>query len=549
MGAGQSTGGGTDAPLEVKTSFYEVLGIERQASDDEIKRAYKRKALELHPDRNYGNDTTGLFAEVQAAFEVLSDPHERAWYDAHEAEILRGGEPEGGAGEHFEANIKVTTVDDITKMMKKFNRGIDFSDMPTGFYGFLRDTFAQLAKEEEAAARWEGSEEMDYPPFGHEDDTYDPVVKEFYGVWSGFATRKTFAWKDKWRLSDAPDRRIRRLMEKDNQKLREQGIKQFNEAVRMLVTFVKKRDPRWTPPTTTDAERQKSLRDAAAAQAAKARAENEAKMRAENAIPDWAKARDPDELEEMEEEEEEQEEFECVACHKTFKSERQFEAHEKSKKHQKAVQALKRKMQKDNKNLHLDEISSSGAITPMSDEEELEDNKDTSGKAQGRDIDDLADDVETIYVNGASESEDVLQGEDEAKKTQMQADGSQETSDESEASDDDYAPRSKITNRLKQNAPERAASAKSDEDEDVKSVLEDSDAAPTKAAPKKGKAAQKRAKRAAQAAADDQTELKFKCAVCDEAFPSKTRMFQHIKDWGHAAPPSSVGGKGKKGKK
>ncbi|MBE7182237.1 MAG: DnaJ domain-containing protein, partial [Terriglobus roseus] len=340
MGAGQSSGGGSAVGQEVKTSYYELLSIDRQATDEDIKRAYRRKALELHPDRNYGReeDATKLFAEVQAAYEVLSDAQERAWYDAHEAEILRGGEggeAGGDGGAHFEANIRVTTTDDIARMLKKFNRNIDFSDQPTGFYGFLRETFDQLAKEEEAAARWEGQDSRNYAPFGHKDDSYEDVVKAFYSSWTNFSTQKTFAWKDKWRLSDAPDRQVRRLMEKENAQLRKEAIKDFNEAVRTLTAFVRKRDPRYTPVVISDIERQKALREAAAAQAAKARAENEAKLRTTDAVPEWARARDAEESEEEEEEEEEVEEFECVACRKTFKSERQFDAHERSKKHQK----------------------------------------------------------------------------------------------------------------------------------------------------------------------------------------------------------------------
>ncbi|KAJ9628813.1 hypothetical protein H2203_002716 [Taxawa tesnikishii (nom. ined.)] len=242
-------------------------------------RAYRKKALELHPDRNYGNVewATKLFAEVQAAYEVLSDPQERAWYDSHESAILRGDDA-GSEEQHFEGNIKMTTADDIARMVRKFNSGVEFSDSPSGFFGFLRETFEQLAKEEQAAASWEGLDVPDYPSFGHRDDEYDDVAKPFYSVWMSFATRKTFAWKDKYRLSEAPDRRYRRLMEKENMKAREEGIREFNEAVRSLVAFVRKRDPRYIPNTQTEAERQKVLRDAAAAQAARARAANEAKL-------------------------------------------------------------------------------------------------------------------------------------------------------------------------------------------------------------------------------------------------------------------------------
>src|SRR5262249_21304200 len=67
---------------------------------------------------------------------------------------------------------------------------------------------------------------------------------------------------------------------------------------------------------------------------------------------------------------------------------------------------------------------------------------------------------------------------------------------------------------------------------------------------KMGKAAQKRAKKAAQQDSSKQTDLKFKCARCDAAFPSRTRLFQHIKDFGHAAPvPKSAKAAKGKGRK
>ena len=225
---------------QTKTDYYELLGVERQASEDEIKKAYRRKALELHPDRNYGNveNATKLFAEIQSAYEVLSDPQERAWYDSHRDVLLRGEQAGQATTEEFSYNIRMTTADEVLKLMMKFNGRVEFTDSPSGFYGGLQDFFKKLAREEEIACQWEDVEQVEYPEFGHEDDTYEDVVRPFYASWNGFATRKSYSWKDVYRLSEAPDRRIRRLMERENKRHREEAIQEFNDAVRSLIAFV-----------------------------------------------------------------------------------------------------------------------------------------------------------------------------------------------------------------------------------------------------------------------------------------------------------------------
>ena len=434
--------------------------------------------------------------------------------------------------EHFEHNMRVTTAEDVTIIiLGKFSGRVEFSDSPSGFFGFLRDFFAQLAKEEEVAADWEGLKIPEYPSFGHKHDTHEDAVKDFYSGWSWFSTKKTFAWKDVYRMNEAPDRRVRRIMEKENKKLREDGIREFNDAVRTLVAFVRKRDPRYTPSIQTDAERQKVLRDASAAQAARARAANAALLHA--AVPDWTKARDPDGGGEIEEKSEEEEQFECVACHKTFKSENQFEAHERSKKHQKAVHALRRKMHKDNAKFNLDEEGgSSGIATPQDEESEQQEPEHVNGETMPK--------VEDLHLESYATS-------DQTDNPQLR-DSNGESDEEEE--DSDYAPNSSITSPL---APASTTTldtdlAKPKDSDDDRCDQDDDDnqeeSAQPNTTPKLGKAAQKRAKKAAKQTNTDPEALRFTCAQCNAVFPSRTRLFQHIKDFKHAAPVSKAG-KGK----
>jgi molecular chaperone DnaJ len=84
--------------------YYEVLGITKSATEAEIKKAYRKLALQYHPDRNKGKDAEAKFKEVTKAYEVLSDSQKRQTYDqfGHAAfEQGAGQNPYGGAGGPF----------------------------------------------------------------------------------------------------------------------------------------------------------------------------------------------------------------------------------------------------------------------------------------------------------------------------------------------------------------------------------------------------------------------------------------------------------------
>ena len=86
-----------------KRDFYEVLGVSRTASGDEIKKAYRRLAMKHHPDRNKDDDKAeAKFKEVKEAYEALSDAEKRATYDqfGHEG-LQRGGGGGGFSAEGF----------------------------------------------------------------------------------------------------------------------------------------------------------------------------------------------------------------------------------------------------------------------------------------------------------------------------------------------------------------------------------------------------------------------------------------------------------------
>src|SRR5580704_16206699 len=82
-----------------KADYYEVLGVSREASDQELKSAYRRLALKYHPDRNPGNHAAEeKFKEASEAYQVLCDADKRAAYDRYGDAGVSGGGPGGFGG-------------------------------------------------------------------------------------------------------------------------------------------------------------------------------------------------------------------------------------------------------------------------------------------------------------------------------------------------------------------------------------------------------------------------------------------------------------------
>ena len=386
--------------------------------------------------------------------------------------------------------MRLTPTEEIHNLISRFNASVPFDDGPTGFFGIARETFEHLALEEEAAADFDGTDCPSYPTFGSSGDGYESTVKPFYNGWASFTTRKSFSWKDKYRLSDAPDRRVRRLMEKENKKIRDEAAREFNEAVRFLVIFVRKRDPRYLPNTQTDSDRQKSMRDAAAAQAAKARAANQERLASTYEAPSWAQPQEESTEEDHfpeSSEESETEVLECVVCNKTFKSEKQLQVHEESKKHIKAVQKLRWQMRKEGTELNLE------ADRPVASRDPVHETTDT-----------VEDMVATPDEGSGAEDNDGINDNVDGSPTGQGIAHDTPTPPISDDTleDDDYAPRTAVQGRL---APEQshsfgASATDGDVDYDLSPATERVSLQDSQAKKKVGKAKAKRERRAAQSA-------------------------------------------------
>jgi DnaJ homolog subfamily A member 5 len=228
--------------------LYEVLGVLPEADDATVRTAYRREALRNHPDKNPGEMAAEeRFKEVQNAYEILSDKHERAWYDAHRDSILRSGERhQAGAG----ADLRTERPDDWIDVFAYHTSACysGFSDGARGFYTVYSNLFERLAKQEESASEQRttsrnGASATWLPLFGRSDASWEDV-SAFYATWGSFATSRDFAWADVYNPASAPNRRVRRAMEQENEKSRRAARREYNEGVRGLVEFLRKRDKR-----------------------------------------------------------------------------------------------------------------------------------------------------------------------------------------------------------------------------------------------------------------------------------------------------------------
>lgn len=104
-----------------KRDYYEVLGISKGASDDEIKKAYRKLAKQYHPDVNKAPDAEAKFKEINEAYEVLSDPQKKANYDRFGFADDMGG---------FSSGFSGMDMDDLGDIFSSFMGGMG------GFSGF-----------------------------------------------------------------------------------------------------------------------------------------------------------------------------------------------------------------------------------------------------------------------------------------------------------------------------------------------------------------------------------------------------------------------------
>lgn len=496
MGQGQSRPNAqTGSSAQATICHYELLGVSQTAAAEEIKKAYRAKALQLHPDKNPHRiqEATELFAKIQNAYQVLSDPQERAFYDRHRESILRKGTASRLAEDGY-------TVEDL---MPFFNTAAfsGYGDDDRGFFAVYRNLFAFLEDLEEEAAeeesRFNNTRHVrgSFTSFGSKNTPYEPSLKTFYDKFLHFSSCRPFYEADNYDDSYAENRRHRRAIDKENQRFRDNMRREYNETVRNLAAWIRKRDPRWHEYQKLRAEER---------EAAEARRKQELRQkRAEQAeayvAPDWAVDHYLDEelmmkmleklqLEEDGEhdktdtaEEDEFDEYYCIVCKKVFRNQKQWKNHEQSKKHR--TNMLKAGFDPDAQD-DFDELQ----------EDSMVQESDASDA-----VEDMQEEVPEEASTPASESEEENSIASEAEKEILKP----SQPDHSDKNDREIGQKPPKKKDRKKNKP----------------------AATNTPQPKQPK------KKKESASSVDSA---LQCGVCKAVFESRNKLFRHIDESGHA---------------
>uniref|UniRef100_A0A4W5PVS8 DnaJ homolog subfamily C member 21 n=1 Tax=Hucho hucho TaxID=62062 RepID=A0A4W5PVS8_9TELE len=313
---------------------YEVLGVKRDATDDDMKKVYRKLALRWHPDKNLDNadDAAEQFKLIQAAYEVLSDPQERAWYDNHREALLKGGV----SGDYADESVDLVQFFTVTCYS-------GYGDDEEGFYTVYRNLFESITTEEMEHSKEEDEEEDEFPSFGDSQSDYD-TVHLFYAYWQSFCTRKKFAWKEDYDTRQGSNRWEKRAMEKENKKVLLLPVFLFN--VRPLISSPRLAEDYKEQSWVAMSEMEKELQ------------QMEAQYGKEFGDASESEEEDQGRGDEQKDETEElmvdyYDDLYCPACDKSFKSDKAMKNHEKSKKHREMVVLLRQQLEEEDETLGL----------------------------------------------------------------------------------------------------------------------------------------------------------------------------------------------------
>lgn len=262
------------AGVTLTECYYDVLGVAMEATDSEIRKAYRKSALQWHPDKNQHRvqEATARMKQITEAYSVLSDASERSWYDAHRESILSGS---GAGGDDGDSSM-------TPNLFPFFSASCfgEFDESEGGFYSVYSRAFDSIIRAERRHRPRDAGEARPMPSFGTSASPWEDV-SSFYRSWTNYSSDMLFAWVDEHRTTDGANRITRRWMDKQNEKARHKAREAWTERVQMLAQYVRRRDPRIAKQAALVAA-EKERRAAAAAERkaaeAKAMAERQAEL-------------------------------------------------------------------------------------------------------------------------------------------------------------------------------------------------------------------------------------------------------------------------------
>ncbi|CAG0883256.1 unnamed protein product [Cyprideis torosa] len=466
---------------------YEVLEVKRDAEDEEIKKSYRKLALKWHPDKNIENpdEAKRQFQAIQLAYDVLSDPQERAFYDRHREAIIRGG----ADGEYQDKSLDV---------FQYFNTSCfaGYEDEEFGFFAVYRKVFDDIIAED--SEFMDSDDEKQIPGFGNSSSDYEEVVHTFYAHWQSYCTPKSYSWLDQYDLRQAGHRQklLEETKAENARRTQEHRARQLEERRRQLAEY---QEADWTKLKDED-------------------------VRGVEAAVDREFGGDCAVTGEGSGSEEEISAFFCVACDKEFKNEKAFANHEKSRRHKENVALIRELLEEEEREDLGEELEQKCSITKENDEGEdlspAEEQEERQKKRKKK--------KKKPRPGVPVELEDHYSGDD----AQVNAEPKDDTAQVNAEPEDDAAQENEIvvcTNDVASNGVKEESADREDGDAEEHK----------KSKGKKAKEARRKAKEqgvekpSSQTATDPSAPL---CAKCKAVFPTKNKLFEHLKKTGHAVP-------------
>lgn len=565
---------------------YEVLGVPRDVNNEDLKKAYRSLALRWHPDKNLESviEAKEQFQLVQSAYEVLSDPQERAFYDKYRDSILCGRA----------SNYQDNSLDVFPYFTTSCFKG--YGDDEKGFYSVYREVFNTIAAEDSEFMQSEDSD-FEVPSFGSSSSSYEDIVHPFYAYWLSYSTKKTYTWLDPIEIREGQTRRVAKFIEKENKKVRDKAKKERNEEIRNLVAFVRKRDKRVqiykklleeraSANERKVEERRKqqvkeklaSLKDYKESEWSKFSnleqelADIEARMVAEFG-EGLSSSEDPNE--EVDTNVYSPQDLYCIACDKMFKTEKAFANHENSKKHKENVELLKAEVIEDEmkqSNLNLLEVDTNGDAKRNDDledsdvEEELEVAESKAKKKKKRKSkivsaiaysDDSDSHIDLTLAQSKKQRKKLIKqtkserpihdGTNNGRGDTSQSDtGDGDMSDIEDADDESVSHSLQRSKKIKE--PNKSAHISGEPDKNPNEIdagfKDESKNRRRKSKDHKKtnslelatniRESKRKTKKDCEAPAPGSSTVNFICVTCHVEFPSKNKLFEHLKKSGHS---------------